>query len=323
MQLALACALAALFAKEIMNVYTWTLGASHTPAALLAVAGTGLPFDLTDTVASFLFGLAFGPELARLLARMRARMDVALGAAARAPHAAAATRRLRPRPAACARSARRAARGAADRARAWRLAAPHAAVSRVARARAVLPGVRAERRRRLRRGAGQRSSELYTGWAAMGLAAAGRDPASVRRGGHSVLDALRARSRDAEGAGDVERTILALRACGASRVLLRRARPRRRSAARARRATARSTHQVNLTAFAVFALRAAGHSPQLSAIREAAGWLARQQDADGGFGFAARGGRAATSTTPARRCRRCADAGARNRRVLGLADGLI
>ena len=59
-----------------MNVYQWTLGASHTPAALLAVAGTGLPFDLTDTVASFLFGLAFAPELARLLARMRARMDV-------------------------------------------------------------------------------------------------------------------------------------------------------------------------------------------------------------------------------------------------------
>ena len=51
-QLALACALAALVAKEIMNVYTWTIGASHTPAALLAVAGTGLPFDLTDMVAS-------------------------------------------------------------------------------------------------------------------------------------------------------------------------------------------------------------------------------------------------------------------------------
>ena len=75
--LALACALAALLAKEIMNLYTWTLGASHTPAAfLLATAGAALPFDITDAVASFLFGLAFAPELARLLARMRARMDV-------------------------------------------------------------------------------------------------------------------------------------------------------------------------------------------------------------------------------------------------------
>ena len=59
-----------------MNVYTWTIGASHTPAAFLAVAGTALPFDLTDTLASLFFGFAFGPELARLLARMRARMDV-------------------------------------------------------------------------------------------------------------------------------------------------------------------------------------------------------------------------------------------------------
>jgi energy-coupling factor transport system substrate-specific component len=74
--LALCCAIAALAAKEMMNVYTWTIGASHTPAALLAVSGAGLPFDLTDMVASFLFGLAFGLELARLLARMRARMDI-------------------------------------------------------------------------------------------------------------------------------------------------------------------------------------------------------------------------------------------------------
>ena len=30
LQLALACALAALAAKEVMNVYVWTIGASHT-----------------------------------------------------------------------------------------------------------------------------------------------------------------------------------------------------------------------------------------------------------------------------------------------------
>ncbi len=74
--LALACAVMALVAKEIMNVYTWTLAAAHTPAAFLLIAGQGLPYDITDTVASFLFGFAFGPELARLLGRMRARMTV-------------------------------------------------------------------------------------------------------------------------------------------------------------------------------------------------------------------------------------------------------
>ena len=74
--LALACATAALAAKEVMNLYTWTVGATHTAAAFVLVAGQGLPFDITDTIASFLFGLAFAPELARILARTQRRMEV-------------------------------------------------------------------------------------------------------------------------------------------------------------------------------------------------------------------------------------------------------
>jgi energy-coupling factor transport system substrate-specific component len=93
--LALACALAALAAGEIMDLYTWTLGAAHTPAAYLAVAGQALPFDLTGVVSSFLFGLAFAPELARVLARVRLRMDVTWSPAR---HAAPPTR-VRPAPA--------------------------------------------------------------------------------------------------------------------------------------------------------------------------------------------------------------------------------
>jgi energy-coupling factor transport system substrate-specific component len=74
--LALGCAVAALAAKELMNVYTWTLGASHTPAAFLAVAAQGLPYDAADVLASLAFALAFAPELARVLARTRTRMEV-------------------------------------------------------------------------------------------------------------------------------------------------------------------------------------------------------------------------------------------------------
>jgi energy-coupling factor transport system substrate-specific component len=77
--LALACATTALCAKEMMNLYTWTLGATHTPAAFVLVAGAGLPFDVTDTIASFLFGLAFAPELAGMLDRTRMRMEVTWG----------------------------------------------------------------------------------------------------------------------------------------------------------------------------------------------------------------------------------------------------
>jgi energy-coupling factor transport system substrate-specific component len=83
--LALACALGALVAEEIMDLYTWTLGAVHTPAALLAVAGQALPYDVTGVVSSFLFGLAFAPELAQVLARTRERMDVSWAPAGHSP----------------------------------------------------------------------------------------------------------------------------------------------------------------------------------------------------------------------------------------------
>ncbi len=59
-----------------MDIYTWTIGATHTPAAILVVALAALPFDLVDLVSTFIFGLAFGPELAHMLNRARERMDV-------------------------------------------------------------------------------------------------------------------------------------------------------------------------------------------------------------------------------------------------------
>ncbi len=83
--LALASAIAALMAAEIMDLYTWTLGAIHTPAAYLAVAGQALPYDVTGVVASFVFGLAFAPELARVLHRARVRMEVTWVQAPAAP----------------------------------------------------------------------------------------------------------------------------------------------------------------------------------------------------------------------------------------------
>jgi energy-coupling factor transport system substrate-specific component len=279
--LAFACGLAALAAKEVMNVYTWTLGASHAPAAFLAVAGQAVSYDVTDTVASFLFGMAFAPELARVLARMRVRMDVTW-------HDAPAVS-----------SGEQPDGGAGQHALggAWSLLVVIVAAT------LILGGPRASGARGpLSRelaflesaqnpdggfgGArGQSSSELYTGWAAMGLAAAGRDPLSVRRDGHSVLDALRGEASSLQGAGDLERTILALHACGVSvhappggagraggdpvvRLL------------RLRAGDGSFGHLSNLTAFAIFALRAAGYSTANPAVRGAGGWLRRQENGD-------------------------------------------
>jgi hypothetical protein len=361
-QLALACALAALAAKELMNVYTWTIGASHTSGAFLVVAGNGLPFDLTDAVASFVFGLAFGSELARLLARMRARMTIswdpgegdarpsavppsapgakalrsyglpgsllalataialALGAAhsasAASPHPSAASHSpsaAAHRASAAPRSASAAPRSASAAAHTASAASLGGQVAFLAASQNADGGFGGAR--------GQHSSELYTGWSAIGLAAAGRNPASVRRNGHSVLDSLRAEAATLSGLGDVERTILAVRACGASPYSFA-GRDLVGEVLRARLGDDSFGRQVNLTAFAIFALRAVGHSARLSAIREAAGWIEHQQGADGGFGFGVRGSRSDVDDTGAA-LQALADAGARNRRVLDLAAAYL
>ena len=143
----------------------------------------------------------------------------------------------------------------------------------------------------------------------------------MRRGGHSLLDSLRGEASSLEGLGDAERTILAARACGASAYSFA-GRNLVSEVLRARAGDDSFDDQVNLTAFAVFALRAVGHSPGFAAIREAAGWIERQQNADGGFGFGARGSSSDVDDTAAA-LQALVDAGARNTRVLGAAAGFL
>ena len=136
---------------------------------------------------------------------------------------------------------------------------------------------------------GQRSTGSFTGWAALGLAAAGRPPGQVRRSGRSPADFLAREAPRLRDLGDLERTILALAAAGAS--------PRRaggvdlvaRLLAR-RRADGSFGGYVNLTSFGVLALRAAGRPASDRTVRAATRWVARQQNRDGGFNFARRGG---------------------------------
>lgn len=261
--LALACALAAEGFNLIMDLFTWTLGGAHTLAAYGVIVSGALAFDLTHVVASFAFGFAFGPALARVLARARARLEVHWQPLAAGPPTvlllalalAVAGVTLRPPPA-------------------HAVAGSRGPVAFLVAAQNSDGGFGAAR--------GQSSSELYTGWVAMGLAAAGRNPADVRRGGRSILDALRAQAGALHGAGDLERTILALRAAGASVRALPGGDPvARLTALRARDGS--FGQLVNLTAFGVFALRAAGESAGNATLGAAVTWLARHANADGGF----------------------------------------
>ncbi len=134
---------------------------------------------------------------------------------------------------------------------------------------------------------GQSTGELYTAWAAIGLAAAGHQPRLVVRDGQSVLDGVRAQAGSVQGAGDLERTILALRACGASVHSLPGGDPTVRLLAD-QVSDGSFEHLTNLTEFGILALRAAGLPASSRQVRAAARWLGAQQEPDGGFGFAAR-----------------------------------
>ena len=99
-----------------------------------------------------------------------------------------------------------------------------------------------------------------------------------------MVDYIRSSAGSARDVGSVERTILVLSAGGIS--------PRHFAG---RNLVATLEHhvgangsiagQVNLTSFAVLALRGAGVAPSPRTLA----WLVRQQDGDGGFGFAGRG----------------------------------
>lgn len=142
---------------------------------------------------------------------------------------------------------------------------------------------------------GNPSGALSTQWSALGVAAAGRSPASMhRRGGRTLAAAVRAWSGRARSTGDLERSILALRASrqkvpsGMVRRLLGH-----------RRADGSFDGLVNWTAFGVMALRATGRSTRDGAVRGGTRFLVRQQNRDGGWNVGGRGGRSGVDDTAA------------------------
>jgi len=286
--LAGSCALAAVGFEAILDLYTWTGTGTHSLAGYGVVVGQAITFSATHVVASFAFGFAFGPALARMLLRVRARLEVqwrpvgvvpllVLAAFAAAVIAGSAGGGVTPASAA--------------------VVAPAAGTASLAPEIAYLRS--AQNPDGGFGGApGQSSSELYTAWTAIGLAAAGVDPRSVKRDGHSVLDALIAGRAQLSGLGDDERTILALRASDTpvssfpgpnlERALLA-----------GQTATGSFGGLVNITAFGIFALRAEGLPASSPVIKRAGRWLAAQQNTDGGFSFAQRGSASDSDDTAA------------------------
>ena len=137
-------------------------------------------------------------------------------------------------------------------------------------------------------GPGQGSSQLMTGWAALGLAAAGRNPLDVRRHGRTPIDAMRRTFSGVRDVGGIERSILVLRAAGlnprnfAGRNLVREVLAKQSRAGDI-------AGYVSYTSFGIMAWRASGVPSDDRNLRRAVAWLLRQQNPDGGWSLTGRG----------------------------------
>ncbi len=268
--LAIVCGVCGFAFTVVQDCGDWVTYSDHSLTQLGLYVGRGLAYDAVHAIGCVAFALAFGPALIRSLQRFSRRLQVtwsepapASGPVARGPGA----RHRR-----CSCSGSRPASPSAWLGHRRRLGAParaaagsrprtgHAAAlsptAAIARARAYL--IAAENRDGgFGPAAGQPSAALFTGWAALGLAATGRSPltAGHRRSQRDRCDPRRAGRwrRRCAGANDPRPRERPARLRAASAVAISSPRLRAR-----RRADGSIAGQVNLTAFAILALRSAG-----------------------------------------------------------------
>jgi len=251
--LAAICGVAGLAFGAWMDLYQLTLAAHQDLDSYLALSATSLPYNVAHAVGNVVFCLLIGPVFIRALRRYRRRLEVRWAAPALAVGALVLLVLALPAAAGVA--------SPADRAERW--------LMRQQNADGGFAGAR-----------GQASSPLYSGWAGLGLAAAGHNARDLhRRGGHSLAAYVARATRSLSDVGEVERTILLVRAAGLS--------PRSFAgndlvaAVQARRRGDGSiAGYVSYTTFGVLALRAAGVPAGGATVR----WLVSSQNEDGGFG---------------------------------------
>jgi energy-coupling factor transport system substrate-specific component len=267
-QLAIACAVAGVFFGMVMDLFQWTLGEPHTPAAYAAVSARSLGFNIAHVVGNVVFCLLIGPAFVRALRRYQRRFEVDW----KIPRPATAVALV-----------------------VALLMAASVSVPTGAEASSTSRAVDYLKRAQNRDGGfgaapGQGSTQLHSGWVALGLSSAAKNPRAVSNGGDSLLDYLRGGARSLNDTGELERTILVLRSSGlnprdwAGRDLIAELRQRRRSNG--------SYATINWTAFAVMALRASG----VGGTGKSVSYLVKQQNKDGGWGFAPRVGSDADDT---------------------------
>jgi energy-coupling factor transport system substrate-specific component len=233
-----------------------TYGGEFTLERFLALEARAVPFDLAHAAANIAFALIAGPAMVRMLTRFRRRFQ-------------------------------------------WRARTPALATAIVAAlvlVPAALPGTArgdstsraADWLESVQNGDGgfgssveDESSAAVTGWAMLGLEAAGRNPFDVARLGRTPLDFLRGHLDEVSSPGDIARTIVALEGAGANprsfggRNLVKDLQGRRA-------ANGSYVGWPGTTSFAAIALRDAGATG--AGLNGTISWLAKAQNGDGGWG---------------------------------------
>jgi energy-coupling factor transport system substrate-specific component len=268
--LALWCGVAGFAFGLVMDLSTWvTFAGDQTLDRFLFITGTSLPWNLAHAIGNVVFFLAFGPVLVRALERFRSRFEVT----------------WRPLPAAS---------GPLAIVALVALAAPGLAPARADAAAGSPSGAAVAYLQGAQNADGgwgpaprTSSTSMHSAWTVMGLAAAGVAP-GAEAGAYVAGPGAATR-----GTADLERTILAITATGGDAGKLA-AELRTRQ-----RGDGSFEGLVNVSAFAVLALRAAGAGPGDDAVRRAAAFVAGEQNADGGFTYARRGAPSGTDDTGA------------------------
>ncbi|HEX5375313.1 MAG TPA: prenyltransferase/squalene oxidase repeat-containing protein, partial [Solirubrobacterales bacterium] len=229
-----------------------TYGGDLSIQRFLVLETRAIPFDAAHAIGNVAFALLAGPAMVRMLTRFRERFQW------RTPSVVTALLVALVLPAAVATPASAAGAGsAAD----WLESVQNADGG-------------------FGTSPGSASSAAITGWAMLGLEAAGRNPLDIAQGGRTPVDFLRSNLDQLTSAGDLSRTILALEGAGldsrdfGGRNLVS-------DLAKRRASNGSYVGWPGSTAYAVIALRTAGAT---GSLQKSLSWLGNVQNGDGGWG---------------------------------------
>jgi len=251
--LAAVCGFAGIAYGALLNFSLMaTYGGDLSLERFLTLQARAVPFDAAHVVGNVVLALIAGPAMIRMLSRFRTRFEWRTPAVATALLLALLLPAIVPTPAQASDTGLAAG---------WLISVQNA------------DGGFGD-------SPGEGSSAEMTGWAMLGLEAAGRNPLDVSKGGNTPVDFLRRNEDDVGSTGDIARTIIALQGAGADprsfagRNLVAELLSRRLKDGSFER-------WPGTTAFSVIALREAGATGGLD---KTFSWLRKVQNDDGGWG---------------------------------------